>query len=56
MEKKHRTPEEGNLARVRAYRARKAEEGIAELRGVMLPKELHEQAKQVLASWLKRIG
>ena len=39
------TPKESNLARQLAFRARRHESGLDEVRGIWLPKELHRQLK-----------
>lgn len=56
MEKKGRPPAKTGAERMRALRERKAQAGLAELRGVMLPPELHERAKLVIADWFKKVA
>jgi galactose-1-phosphate uridylyltransferase len=38
-----------------AYRARKAELGLAEVRGIFLPPELHEKLKEAAKKLLRKV-
>lgn len=38
--------------KVRNLRARRAKEGLTELRGAFVPMDLHKDAKRLIAEWL----
>jgi hypothetical protein len=49
------TPKEANLARQHAFRNRRLAMGLDEVRGIWLPKELHQELKRI-AEELKANG